>query len=176
MHAGQRPISNEGAISQMWKKIAVAAGIGAAVAGGTTAALAAASDNSAPSPSTSPSANSSPTNGAKNHRDGLAHRFLRRFEHGEWVTKGQSGTETHDAIRGTVSSASPAAVSVKADDGFTLSFTVDKDTKVVLRENGKGSAKHGTISDVEIGDHVLVAGVKSGSTLTARHVLDTGTK
>jgi hypothetical protein len=160
----------------MWKKLAIAGAVGAVVAGGTTAALAAASDNSTPSSSTSLSASSSPANTPQKHRGGLAGLLLRRLEHGEWVTKSQSGTETHDAIRGIVSNVSPTSVSVKADDGFSLSFTVDKDTKVVLRENGKGSAKRGTIGDVKTGDHVLVAGVKSGSTLTANHVLDTGTK
>jgi hypothetical protein len=46
---------------------------------------------------------------------------------------------------------------------------------VVERENGKGSAKKGTIGDVKSGDHVVVTGVKAGTVLTANRVLDTGT-
>ena len=159
----------------MWKKIAIASGIGAAVVGGTTAALAAANDSGTPATSASASA-SAPAAAKGAHGGRLAGLLARRFEHGEWVSKGESGTETHDAIRGTVSAVSPTSVSVKADDGYSLTFIVDSNTKVLLRENGKGSAKKGAIGDVKDGDHVLVAGVKSGSTVTANHVVDTGTK
>jgi hypothetical protein len=154
----------------MWKKIAIAGGIGAAVLGGGTAALAVAQDTGTASPATS---SSSPSN-----RPAWAHpaRFGARFEHGEWVTKTKSGTQTHDAIQGTVSAVSARSISVKAADGFALTYTVGPDTKVVLRENGKGSAKKGVITDVKTGQHVVVSGVRSSTTIDAKHVVDKGTK
>jgi hypothetical protein len=163
----------------MWKKLAVAGGVGAAVLAGGTIALAATNDVSTNGSGTPSGAASSPsaTTGsakAKAHRH-AAEALGKRFEHGEWVTKTTSGTETHDAIRGSASAVSPTSITVKAADGYTLTFKVDSSTKVVLRENGKGSAKKGAVSDVKTGQHVLVSGTKTGSTIAAKHLVDTGT-
>jgi hypothetical protein len=168
----------------MWKKIAVAGGVGAAVLAGGTIALAATDDVATTGSGTPAAATSSPSANSPSASSGSAkakaHRHAgealgKRFEHGEWVTKTTSGTETHDAIRGTASAVNPTSITVKAEDGYALTFTVDSNTKVVLRENGKGSAKKGAISDVKTGQHVLVAGTKSGSKIDAKHLLDTGT-
>jgi hypothetical protein len=156
----------------MWKKIAIAGGMGAAVLGAGTAALAVAGDTGTPTSATPSSAPSTSAKAAKAH----AGRLPARFEHGEWVSKGTSGAQTHDAVRGTVTAVNATSISVRAEDGFTLSFTIGGDTKVVLRENGKGSANTGAISDVKTGQHVVVSGLKTGSTIAAKHLVDTGAK
>lgn len=166
----------------MWNKIAIAAGAGAVLIGGGAAAVAAAAsaDTSGSGTATSPTA--SPSGGvsapAKPGHPGRGLRLggaLGRFEHAEWVSKDGTANVTHDAIHGTVSSVSATSVSVKASDGYRLTFTVNADTKVRVRDTsstGKRAGKAGTISDVKTGDNVLVSGVKSGSTVTAKHVLD----
>ncbi len=169
----------------MWKKIAIAGGIAAAVVGSGTAALAVADDNGSGTPSASAtpspggSAATTPSHAGKAKagkvREGLKAR-AQNFEHGEWLSKNGTTTQTHDAIHGTVSVVSATSISVKADDGFSLTFTVNGDTKVASRPNGEGKAAKSAIASVKSGDHVFVTGVKSGSTPTAKHVLDTGTK
>jgi hypothetical protein len=166
----------------MWNKIAIAAGAGAVLIGGGAAAVAAAAsaDTSGSGTATSPTA--SPSGGASAPaKPGHPGRGLRlggalgRFEHAEWVSKDGTANVTHDAIHGTVTSVSATSVSVKASDGYRLTFAVDADTKVRVRDTsstGQRVGKASTISDVKTGDNVLVSGVKSGSTVTAKHVLD----
>jgi hypothetical protein len=165
----------------MWNKIAIAAGAGAVLIGGGAAAVAAAASadtsgsGTASSPSASPSGASAP---AKPGHPGRGLRLggaLGRFEHAEWVSKDGTANVTHDAIHGTVSSVSATSISVKASDGYSLTFTVNADTKVRVRDTsstGKRAGQAGTIADVKTGDNVLVSGIKSGSTVTAKHVLD----
>jgi hypothetical protein len=168
----------------MWKKIAVAGGVGAAVLGVAAAALAESGSTSSPttagsgSPASPPSSSTSAPKPAKHTAGQRVALRLRNFEHAEWVTRDRAKNVdvTHDAIRGSVTSVSSTAISVKATDGFSLTYTVNGDTKVAERENGKGSGKKGQIGDVKTGDNVVVTGVKAGTALTAAHVLDTGTK
>ena len=82
---------------------------------------------------------------------------------------------THDAIHGAVSSVSATSVSVKASDGYQPDLR---------RQRGHQGARAGHLEhweasrpgrldrDVKPGDNVLVSGIKSGSTVTAKHVLD----
>lgn len=170
----------------MLMKVATAASVGAIVVGAGVAALAytgssGGTESNNPAPAAPAPASKSvddllaaagPTAGQGLGRRG--HLKLRHFEHAEWVSRDGSTNVTHDAIKGTVSSVSSSSVAVKAVDGFTLTFGVNADTKVVLRENGKGSAKKGTVSQVKTGDTVLVTGTKSGSTLSAKHLVDAG--
>src|SRR5207249_1602652 len=102
------------------------------------------------SPSASPSGGASapakPGHAGRGLRLGGA---LGRFEHAEWVSKDGTANVTHDAIHGTVSSVSATSISVKASDGYRLTFTVNADTKVRLRDtssSGKRAGQAGTIA------------------------------
>jgi hypothetical protein len=96
--------------------------------------------------------------------------MLRRLAHGQFVVKGKDGRfETHDIIRGTVTAVSATSITVQAQDKKSETFAVTKDTKVRVRDKGKGAAS--TISKVAKGDRVMVAGTGT-SALTAKHVVD----
>ena len=159
----------------MWKKIAIAGSVAAAIVGTGAGALAATS-SSAPTPSSTPSATSSsatPHTGKTGTKDkGRAALALRKIEHGEWVTKDSTGADvTHDAVGGTVTAVSASSITVKASDGFSESFAVGSTTKIHVKGN-----KTATIANVKVNDRAVVAGTKSGSTVTATQVLDAGTK
>ena len=166
----------------MWNKIAIAAGAGAVLLGGGAAAIAAAASADTSGSGTASSPSAGPSSGASAPaKPGHPGRGLRlggafgRFEHAEWVSKDGTANVTHDAIHGTVSSVSATSISVKASDGYSLTFTVNADTKVRVRDAsgaGKRAGKAGTIGDVKTGDNVLVSGIKTGSTVAAKHVLD----
>jgi hypothetical protein len=172
----------------MWMKVATAASVGAIIVGAGVGALAfsgSSSDASSNDPAQAPEAAAPAAKSVDALLDvagpsaqaGLGRRgriTLRHFEHAEWVSRNGSENVTHDAIKGTVSSVGSTSIAVKAEDGFSLTFGVGGDTKVVLRESGKGSAKKAAIGDVKSGDTVLVTGTKTGSTLTAKHVVDAG--
>jgi hypothetical protein len=173
----------------MIKHIVIAGVAGAALLGGGAVAMAADSPSS-PAATTSPTASTatSPTTAgssasaasgkhkAKADRVKQAVSRLKNFDHAEWVTGPAGSSITHDAIKGAVTSVNATSIQVKAADGTTFIYGVASSTKVGLREGGKGSAKKGTIADVKTGDTVVVTGTKSGSTLTAASIADTGTK
>ncbi len=89
-------------------------------------------------------------------RKALRTRLLRGL-HGVWVTKSKSGFVTHQAIRGDVTAVSAGSITVKAKDGFSLTFAVAADTKVRARTNGKGADS--TIGAVKVGSKALVTGL-----------------
>jgi hypothetical protein len=147
------------------------AAVAAAGVLGTAGVAAATSDNSTPTPAASlaPSSAStaSPDKPAKPGKDKKHARraAIARGMHGEWVVKGKDGKPvTLVSIRGQVTAAGPTSVTVKAEDGFTATYTANSDTKV------KG-ADIDSMSDVKVGAKGAVVGVKSGNTLTARAVL-----
>lgn len=165
----------------MWKKIAIAGAVGAAILGTGAAALAetGTSTSTSASASTSPSTSSPATTsgsaaGKPGQLKGKLKEALGRFEHGSWVSsdKSTSADITHDAVKGAVTAVSPTSISVKASDGFSETFVVNSDTGVRI----KGTKAAGAIGSVKVGDTVLVTGTKSGTTATAKHVLDGGTK
>ena len=175
----------------MWMKVATAGSVGAIIVGAGVAALASnvTSNSGSSGPSTAATAVSDTSSGAPVVNDlvdtaapaaseALGRRGLvqlRRFQHGEWVARDANGADvTHDAIKGTVTAVSANSIAVKAADGFAQTYAVDSDTTVRLREHGKGSGEKGSISQVKTGDQVLVAGVKSGTALDAKHVVDVG--
>ena len=167
----------------MWMKVAAAGSVGAIIVGAAVGALAFSGTSSTPPADVTPDAASAQTAdtllaaAGPDAAQGLPRRErlrLHRFEHGEWVTRKDSKYVTHDAIKGKVSAVDATSIQVKATDGFSLTFAVNADTKVVLRESGKGSAKKGAIADVKTGDTVLAAGVKTASALDAKHVVDAG--
>ncbi|WP_330475858.1 hypothetical protein [Terrabacter sp. C0L_2] len=99
-------------------------------------------------------------------RKGLRARLLRAL-HGTWVTEGKTGPVTHQAIRGDVTAVSGTSITVKAKEGFSLTFSVGADTKVRQRSQGKGADS--TISAVKVGAKALVTGV--GATNPAARVV-----
>ena len=139
----------------MWKKIAIAGGVCAVVAGVGTAALATSGSSSAAS--------------VAKHQAGKA---MRHALHAEWVTQDKDKSfVTHDAIHGTVTAVSPTSITVQSLDKKSQTYTVTTDTKVRVGANGKGAK--GAIGQVHTGDMALVIGTGT-STLTAHGILDTG--
>jgi len=165
----------------MWKKIAIAGAVGAAVLGTGAAALAETGTGTSSTPAASSSPASSPAAtapssaaGKRGQLKGKLKEALGRFEHGSWVAQDKSTSTdiTHDAIKGAVTAVSPTSISVKASDGFSETFVVNSDTAVRI----KGTKTAGAIGSVKVGDTALVTGTNSGSTATAKHVLDGGAK
>lgn len=135
------------------------AGVAAATAGSTTAAPAA-----APTGTAAPSSTATPDKKVKD-RAKARHAVLARGMHGEWVVKGKDGKPvTLVSVRGSVTAVGPTSVTVKAEDGYTATFTANADTKV-------RGADVDAISDVKVGASGVVVGVQSGNTITARTVL-----
>jgi hypothetical protein len=150
----------------MWKKIAAAGAVGAAVLGGGGAALAASgSTSSTATPAPSSSSTSAPTAKA-------AHRTpLQRALHAQWVTrKGKAGFVTHDTIRGEITSVSPTSITVKAADNTSQTYQVTSSTVIKLRPAGKGAkAASASIGQLKSGEKAVVLGTGS-STLTATRI------
>ncbi len=152
----------------MWKRIAVAGAVTAAIVGAGTAALAV-SGTATPAPGT-PSANAGKEAAAKHDRNPLKHAL-----HAQWVTRDATSSDkfiTHDAIRGEVTSISPTSITVKTLD-ISQTYVVNSDTKVHTKADGKGNA--GTIGEVHSGDRVVVLGTGT-TTLTATQIGDAGPK
>ncbi|MHA3835418.1 hypothetical protein ACXR8F_06785 [Terrabacter sp. AAH1] len=103
---------------------------------------------------------------ASGDRKGLRAKLLRAL-HASWVTDGASGPVTHQAVRGEVTAVSPTSITVKAKDGFSLTYSVAKDT--VVRERAKGHGSASSIGGVKVGAKALVAGV--GATNPAARVV-----
>src|SRR3954447_7689853 len=154
------------------KKVALGlAGVVAAAVLGTAGVAAATSDNATPTPATSsaPASTTAPGDKASGDRAAERHKIRRsaivRGMHGEFVVKGKDGKPvTIETIRGTVTAVGSTSVTVKADDGFTETFTANSDTKV------KGAVAK-SFSEVKVGAKGAVIGVKNGGTTTARMVL-----
>jgi hypothetical protein len=95
--------------------------------------------------------------------------------HGEVTVDTKKGAQTIDFERGTVSQATPTGFQVTEPGGATGSWVVGAKTKVRARGQGRKTAAGGasatssaTISD---GENVVVVGLKSDGTTTARVVV-----
>jgi hypothetical protein len=87
--------------------------------------------------------------------------------HGEFVVKDQNGKfVTRDVQSGSVTAVSSTSISLKSEDGFTATYVVNGDTKVMV---GGSSA---AITGVKTGNTAWVVATKSGSTLTATILID----
>ena len=155
----------------MYRKVLISGVTAAAIigAGGTALAVTGSDSSSTPAkPGSSSSSTAKHDHHGKNGKKGKK-GMLRRLEHGQFVTRGKDGkTVTHDLIRGTVTSVSATSITVQAKDKKSETFAVTKDTKVRVRENGKGAES--SISKVAKGDRAEVAGTGT-STYTAQHVV-----
>jgi hypothetical protein len=144
------------------------AGVVAAGVLGTAGVAAATSDDSGAPQAVAPAVSSSPAPGDQAGKKGEKRHKVRRAlvargMHGEWVVKGKDGKPTTlVSIRGQVTAVGPASVTVKAEDGFTETFTANSDTRV------KGVD---SIGAVKVGAKGAVVGVKSENGNTARLVL-----
>ncbi|MBT2530703.1 hypothetical protein J7E83_00910 [Arthrobacter sp. ISL-48] len=156
---------------------ALLAGAVAVALSGTGVAIAwSAGDSPSPSPSESAS-------GKANGKD-KAQRP--QHLHGESAVKKADGTfETELSQQGTVDAVSETSVTVKSEDGFTQSYAVNADTRIVKvpaaaadgspakGDDGKRlKPSEATIKDIATGDTVRVSGVKNGSDVTARRLVE----
>lgn len=120
-----------------------------------------------PTPSAGPKGG--PGNGDRKRRPGRV--FLgKHVLHGEAVVQTDSGTKTIDVQRGTVTAIDDKSMTVKSADGFTLTWTFGTPIHVV---------EHRTTvqpSAITVGTEVGVAGVKNGTTVTARLIVIPGKK
>ncbi len=161
---------------------------GAVLATGVTG-LALADDTATPSPGTSSSSPGSDaakgTAGQRGHgqdmRDGRGDMHGMRGGpmgealHGEFVVKAADGTiSTVRQVQGTVTAVSSTSITVKAEDGYTSTFTVSAETRVHTglpsRDRGAAEATTEAITDVSVGDVARVHGTVSGDTAAAAHV------
>ncbi len=108
--------------------------------------------------------------------------------HSESVVKKADGTfETELTQRGTVEAVNETSVTVKSEDGYTQTYTVNSGTKITQvpaaaadgspakGDDGKRlKPTDGTIADIAIGDGVRIAGVKSGDQVAAERVVEGG--
>ena len=155
----------------MIRNTVLAAGIGAVVLLGATGAAVAAESDTTPA---------TPTPTGTPH---LGHAHTHAEPYGtappQWAARecrvpggvrpattfdAKTNTSTvHDGIRGQVSAVSATSITVKAANGTAQTFAVDTNTAV--------RARGGTISQVKVGDQVVVVGTGQGS-LTATQVDD----
>lgn len=155
---------------------------------GTGAALAW-SATGTPSPTPSASAGPGNSGNAPGHdKPGKAQHG--KSLHGEAVVKNPDGSfQTVLEQRGTVESVSGTTITVKSEDGFSQTYTVNGDTRItrIPAPAASGSATEspgakgddgkrlkptdGTIADIAAGDAVRVAGVKDGDKATAKRIV-----
>jgi hypothetical protein len=158
----------------MSRRVALAVG-GVAVAGvvGTAGIAAAAGAPGEATPlggvvAAAPSASGSAP-GATDRRAGDRERSgrlvgLGQRLHGESVVKTKTGqTLTLVMVNGTVTAASATSVTVKAEDGFTATYSINSETVVT----GKGGA-------IKTGQRARVVGTKTQGGLVARAVATRG--
>lgn len=155
---------------------AVLAGAVALALTGTGAALAW-SATGTPPPSPSPSQSTPERDTAPGQQDKQDRKAQRPQPlHGEGVVKNSDGTfQTVLEQRGTVESVSDTAITVKSEDGYSQTYTVNGDTKVLQVPTADDGRRlrptEGTIADIAAGDTVRVAGAKDGDKATAKRIV-----
>ncbi|MGK3956625.1 hypothetical protein ACLKOZ_10570 [Arthrobacter sp. R4] len=157
---------------------ALLAGVVALGLTGTGVAIAwSATDSPSPSPSES-------APGKQDKKQDKAERP--QHLHSESVVKKADGTfETHLSQQGTVEAVNETSVTVKSEDGFTQSYAVNAETKVIkfpapaadgspaTGEDGKRlKPSEVTIAEIATGESVRVSGVKSGDSATADKIVE----
>jgi hypothetical protein len=156
----------------MYRKTALIGGTAAAIVGIGTAAMATSGTGTNGSPTTAVTDAASSSTGSASANAAALAKFAKRHPllakalahhlvHGQIVTKNGTGYVTHDGIIGDVTAVNATSISVKASDGYSLTFSVGSSTKVRMRVDGEGSAS--TIAAVHTGDTVAVIGTGTTS-------------
>lgn len=111
-------------------------------------------------------------------RTGDARDRLIRALHATWVTMSKQGPVTHQAIRGEVTAVTATSVTVKAKDGYSLTFAANSATMVKQRDlsapKGQRKPVDSSLSKVSVGDHALVVGTGATGPTATRVVFLTG--
>lgn len=160
------------------RKALLAGAVALTLTGGGVA-IAWAADSPAPSPSQSaPGQESRPAKPDKSQRPQLLHS--------EGVVKNADGTfRTVLEQRGTVEAVSDTSITVKSEDGYSQTYTVNAETKTrqvpapaadgspATPDGGKRlKPTGGSIADIATGDTVRISGVKNGDQATAERIVE----
>ena len=163
------------------RKALLAGAVALALTGTGVAIAWSATDVPSPSPSNSASGKA---NGQDKAKAAKAQRP--QHLHGESVVKKSDGAfETVVNQRGTVDAVSESSVTVKSEDGFTQTYAVNAETRIVKvpapaadgspakGDDGKRlKPSEATIKDIAAGNTVSISGVKNGSDVTARRLVE----
>ncbi|MET3140608.1 UNVERIFIED_ORG: hypothetical protein ABIB19_001302 [Arthrobacter sp. UYEF10] len=158
------------------------AGVVALALTGTGVAIAWSADTPSPSPSASGPGKSDKAPGQEKPAKAQRPQHL----HSESVVKKADGTfETVLTQQGTVDAVSETSVTVKSEDGFTQTYAVNADTKIIkfpapaadgspaTGDDGKRLKRSEvTIAEIATGEAVRISGVKSGDDATARQIVE----
>jgi hypothetical protein len=100
-------------------------------------------------------------------RGGLGLGKLGPALHGEFTVETSDGEyQVRTVQRGAVTGTGTDTVTVKSEDGYTATYRIDDDTRIIK------DGEQAKLADLAKDDSVYVVGVKSGSTVTARLVQD----
>ena len=158
---------------------ALLAGAVALTLTGAGVAIAWAADPPSPSPSQSaPGQENRPAKPDKSQRP--------QHLHSEGVVKKADGTfQTVLEQRGTVEAVSDTSITVRSEDGYSQTYTVNAETKIkqmpapaadgssATPDGGKRlKPADGTIADIATGDTVRISGVKDGDQATAERIVE----
>jgi hypothetical protein len=94
--------------------------------------------------------------------------FGRRTLHAEATVQTQTGVQTLVVQRGEVTAVDEKSVTVKSADGFSLTWTFGDKLRIAKRGTPRGQAER---SELKPGVTVGVAGLRDGSTTTARLIV-----
>ncbi|MEU1605573.1 hypothetical protein [Micromonospora matsumotoense] len=130
----------------------------------------------APAPAAGESASPSPSAGAKGKRAERAQELRQRRQarvllgrnglHGEAVVQAKDGgTKTVVVQRGEVTAVDGSSVTVKSTDGFTLTWKLGDQLRVVERRTTVKA------NDIKVGTRVNVAGARDGDASVARLIV-----
>lgn len=148
---------------------------------GAGVAFAWAADSPQPSPSPSQSAPGQEKRPAKPDKSQRPQHL-----HSEGVVKKADGTfQTILEQRGTVESVSDTSITVKSEDGYSQTYSVNAETKIkqvpAPAADGSSAAPDGgkrlkptdgTIADIAAGETVRISGVRNGDQATAERIVE----
>jgi hypothetical protein len=174
------------------RKTVLAGAVALALTGTGVAFAWAAGDSASPSPSPSQSQSAPGKSDAAPGQNKKDRSQRPQHLHGESVVKKADGTfQTILEQRGTVEAVSDTSITVKSEDGYSQTYTVNADTKVhkapaAASDSSPGSESsegtddggkrakpaEGTIADIATGDTVRISGVKDGDQATAERIAE----
>jgi hypothetical protein len=143
------------------KTIAIAAAVALGIAGAGAGVVYAASGSTSDSTQGQGPGGQGGMGGGPGGQSGQGGMGLMNALHGEFVVSdGNSGYTTELMQNGDVTAISDSSVTVKSDDGYTKTYTIESSTDV---------------SDIATGDEVMVVATESGSTATVETISEAGT-